>query len=78
MKFPKKKLTLFGPFRMQDSNRKTLLMGRLGYEKRNYLMLGPQFCGGGVMKAAHIIETITKFTEAFNVNDLDQVMTFFQ
>jgi ketosteroid isomerase-like protein len=27
--------------------------------------------------AAQIIETITKFTDAFNVNDLDRVMTFF-
>ena len=27
--------------------------------------------------ATQIIETITKFTDAFNVNDLDRVMTFF-
>ncbi len=29
------------------------------------------------MTAKQMIETITKFTDAFNLNDLDQVMTFF-
>jgi uncharacterized protein (TIGR02246 family) len=32
---------------------------------------------GGPMTAAQIKDTITKFTEAFNVNDLDRVMAFF-
>jgi uncharacterized protein (TIGR02246 family) len=32
---------------------------------------------GGLMTAAQIKDTITKFTDAFNVNDLDRVMTFF-
>jgi len=32
---------------------------------------------GGLMTATQINETITKFTEAFNVNDLDLAMTFF-
>jgi len=32
---------------------------------------------GGLMVATQIIETITKFTDAFDVNDLDRVMTFF-
>ena len=29
------------------------------------------------MVATQMIETITKFTDAFNINDLDRVMTFF-
>jgi ketosteroid isomerase-like protein len=32
---------------------------------------------GGLMTATQINETITKFTDAFNVNDLDLAMTFF-
>ena len=32
---------------------------------------------GGLMTAAQIKDTITKFTDAFNVNDLDLAMTFF-
>ena len=32
---------------------------------------------GRLMTATQIKDTITKFTDAFNVNDLDRVMTFF-
>jgi hypothetical protein len=32
---------------------------------------------GGLMTATQINDTIKKFTDAFNVNDLDRVMTFF-